>query len=96
MCLHDGALSYWASFDDLMIKTRWEVETKLVLTSHLVVIIRSSKLAQYEGAPSCGHIRANDITCIRPTLLGQCLRVEPHATIMRTRTMGTRYNNAEV
>jgi hypothetical protein len=34
----------WASFDGLMIKSRWEVKTKLVLTSHLLFIIRSSKL----------------------------------------------------
>jgi hypothetical protein len=46
-----AAASYRLGFDDLVIKTWWEVKTNLGLTSHQVFRTSSAQLAQYEGAP---------------------------------------------
>jgi hypothetical protein len=72
MCPHDGSRRISANFADLVIKLDRKLKTNLVLIRfYQVFIIRSAKLAQYEGAPSCGHIRANYISTIRPILLRQ-------------------------
>jgi hypothetical protein len=41
MCHHGGAAHSCSSFADLVIKTEWEVEAKLDLTSHPVFMTRS-------------------------------------------------------